>query len=96
MDGRPQRKYYAPEDIHSPTVSTEGLFLSLGIDAKEERHVVTCDVEGAYLHASMEDVVIMMFEGDTMVDYMVASDPKNMDLTFMWQRMEIRYCMCNY
>jgi hypothetical protein len=74
-DGRPQRKYYAPEDVHSPTVSTEGLFLSLGIDAKEERHVATCDVEGAYLHASMEDVVIMMFEGD-MVDYMVATDPK--------------------
>ena len=74
-DGRPQRKYYAPEDTHSPTVSTEGLFLSLGIDAKEERHVATCDVEGAYLHASMDDVVIMMFEGD-MVDYMVATDPK--------------------
>ncbi len=29
----------------------------------------------ACLHASMEDVVIMMFEGD-MVDYMVATDPK--------------------
>ncbi len=74
-DGRPQRKYYAPEDIHSPTVSTEGLFLSLGIDAKEGRDVATCDVEGAYLHAKMEDHVIMVFEGE-MVDYMVQTDPK--------------------
>eukprot|EP00980_Cylindrotheca_fusiformis_P023895 scaffold11143_cov110-Cylindrotheca_fusiformis.AAC.1 len=34
-DGRPQRKYKAPEDVHSPTVSTEGLMTSLAIDAKE-------------------------------------------------------------
>eukprot|EP00980_Cylindrotheca_fusiformis_P023703 scaffold10817_cov108-Cylindrotheca_fusiformis.AAC.1 len=37
-DGRPQRKYTAPEDVHSPTVSTEGLMTSLAIDAKERRY----------------------------------------------------------
>eukprot|EP00980_Cylindrotheca_fusiformis_P027179 scaffold19280_cov154-Cylindrotheca_fusiformis.AAC.1 len=39
-NGRPQRKYKAPEDVHSPTVSTE-LMTSLAIDAKEHRYVVT-------------------------------------------------------
>jgi hypothetical protein len=66
-DGRPQRKYKASEDVHSPTVSTEGLMTTLAIDAKENRYVVTADVEGAYLHADMDELVIMVFEGD-MVD----------------------------
>ncbi len=73
-DGRPQRKYKAPEDVHSPTVSTEGLMTTLAIDAKERRYVVTADVEGAYLHADMDELVLMMFEGD-MVDYMVQTNP---------------------
>eukprot|EP00980_Cylindrotheca_fusiformis_P014012 scaffold3660_cov147-Cylindrotheca_fusiformis.AAC.1 len=74
-DGRPQRKYTAPEDVHSPTVSTEGLMTSLAIDAKERRYVVTADVEGAYLHANMDETVIMMFDDD-MVDYMVETNPE--------------------
>eukprot|EP00980_Cylindrotheca_fusiformis_P000262 scaffold59_cov77-Cylindrotheca_fusiformis.AAC.2 len=73
--GRPQRKYTAPEDVHSPTVSTEGLMTSLAIDAKERRYVVTADVEGAYLHADMDETVIMMFDDD-MVDYMVETNPE--------------------
>jgi hypothetical protein len=74
-DGRPQRKYKAAEDVHSPTVSTEGLMTTLAIDAKENRYVVTADVEGAYLHADMDELVIMMFDGD-MVDYMVQTNPE--------------------
>ena len=74
-DGRPQRKYKAPEDVHSPTVSTEGLMTTLAIDAKEDRYVVTADVEGAYLHADIDKLVIMVFEGD-MVDYMVQANPE--------------------
>ena len=74
-DGRAQRKYVAPEDVHSPTVSIEGLLLTLAVDAKEGRHVATADVEGAYLHADMDEVVHMVFEGE-MVDYMVQADPK--------------------
>jgi hypothetical protein len=46
-------------DVSSPTVSTEAFFLSLAIDAKEKRHVVTVDIEGAYLHASMQGEVIV-------------------------------------
>lgn len=74
-DGRPQRKHTSPEEVWSPTVSQEGMFLSLAIDAKERRHVAICDVEGAYLHADMDEFVVMVFEGD-LVDYMVKVDPE--------------------
>jgi hypothetical protein len=73
-DGRPQRDYIPQEDSTSPTISIEALMLSIAIDANEKRHVATCDVEGAYLHADMTDTVHMVFE-DNMVDYMVQANP---------------------
>ena len=60
----------SPEDVHSPTVSTECLKLLLAIDAHQGRYVVTADVVGAYLHAMMDDFVIMIFEGE-IVEYLV-------------------------
>ena len=48
--------------------------ISIAIDAKEGRHVATANVEGAYLHADMDETVIMVFEGE-MVDYMVEANP---------------------
>ena len=57
-----------------PTVSTEGLKLSLAIDAHQNRYVVTADVVGAYLHAMMDNFVLMIFEGE-MVDYLVQTNP---------------------
>ena len=49
--------------------------ISLAIDAHEGRKVSTADVEGAYLHADMDEKVIMMFDGK-MVDYMIAVNPE--------------------
>ena len=74
-DGRGQRDYIPRDEVASPTVSIEALMISLAIDAKENRHVATADVEGAYLHADMDEIVIMKFEGD-MVDYMVQANPE--------------------
>jgi hypothetical protein len=37
--------------------------ISLMIDAKERRDVATADVEGAYLHADMEDFVLLNLVG---------------------------------
>jgi hypothetical protein len=73
-DGSTQRPYVKKEDSTSPTVSIEALMISIAIDAKEGRVVATADVEGAYLHADMDDAVLMLFEGD-MVDYMVQANP---------------------
>ena len=49
--------------------------ISLAIDAHEGRKVSTADVEGSYLHADMDEKVIMMFDGE-MVDYMIAFNPE--------------------
>ena len=49
--------------------------IAIAIDAKEKRAVTTANIEGAYLHAEMDEVVIMVYEED-MVDYMVQADPK--------------------
>ena len=64
-DGRPQRKFVSKQDSASPTVSLEGLMLSLMIDAKEGRNVATADVVGAYLHANMDDFVVVKLTGKT-------------------------------
>ena len=68
-DGRPQRKFVSKEESASPTVSLEGLILSMLIDAREERDIATADVSGAYLHANMDDFVIVKLTGQT-VDIM--------------------------
>ena len=48
---------------------------TIAIDAYERRDVATCDVEGAYLHADMDELVIMVVEGN-MVDYLVQANPE--------------------
>ena len=74
-DGRPQRNYIPKEESSSPTVGTESLFLSLVIDAYEGRHIATADIAGAFLHATMEDFVLVRIDGP-MVLYLVRSNPK--------------------
>jgi hypothetical protein len=56
-------------------VSTESLFLSCVIDAKEERDVATCDIPGAFMQADMEGTVHMRLEGE-MAELIVKLDPK--------------------
>src|SRR5210317_1969002 len=38
--------------------------LSLAIDAYEKRFVAVTDIDGAYLHAHMDEFVLMIFEGE--------------------------------
>jgi hypothetical protein len=74
-DGRPQRGMYTKEQTASPTVSTDALMLSLMIDALEQRDVATADVTGAYLHADMDDFVVIKLTGDA-VDIMCKANNK--------------------
>lgn len=57
----------------SPTVSMEAVFISCGIDAKEERDVATADIPGAFMHADMEGIVRIRLEG-TMVALLLQID----------------------
>jgi hypothetical protein len=52
------------------------VFLTLTIDAKENREVVTIDIPGAFLHADSEDYVIMKMVG-MLAELMVKTNPKN-------------------
>ena len=54
-DGRPQCELYSKAETASPTCTTDGLMMSIMIDAKEKRDVATADVVGAYLNALMTD-----------------------------------------
>ena len=62
-DGRKQRDYILNSDATSPTVSTEGLLLTLAIDAYEKRYVATCDISGAFLHSDMDEEVYVVVDG---------------------------------
>jgi hypothetical protein len=62
-DGRKQRLYTNKEDTSSPTVTTEGLFLSCVIDAKEGRDVATADIPGAFMQADMDETVFVRMAG---------------------------------
>jgi hypothetical protein len=76
-DGRGQRNYISRDDATSPIVSIEALMISIAIDAKEGRAAATADVGGAYLHADMDEIVIMLFAGDRLTTWYKRT-PKNM------------------
>ena len=45
------------------------------MDAQEGREVASVDIPGAFLHATMDEKVIMRIDG-TMAELLVKSDPK--------------------
>ena len=63
-DGRKQRAYIAKEDSTAPTVSTEAVFLTAGIDALENRDVAVLNVPGAFMQADMDELVHVRFTGE--------------------------------
>lgn len=73
-DGRKQRLYKSKEETSSPTVSTDAVFLTSIIDAKEKRIVVTLDIPGAFLHADIDEVIHMRLDGP-MAELLVRVDP---------------------
>jgi hypothetical protein len=59
VDGRKQSMFELEIDLASPTVSLESLMLSCVIDANERRHVVTADIERAYLAVDIDEDAII-------------------------------------
>ena len=62
-DGRKQRAIISKEHASSPTISTEALLLTCVIDALEHRHVATTDIPGAFMHADIDELVHVRFQG---------------------------------
>lgn len=74
-DGRKQKLWVPKEHSSSSAASNEATALTLIVDAHENRDVATLDVPGAYLHADMNEFVLLKLEGQ-MVDYMVEASPE--------------------
>jgi len=74
-DGRKQRLWKSKDETSSPTVRTESVFISAVVDAHEKRHVITCDIPGAFMQADIDEVVHVKFEGE-IAELLVKVDPK--------------------
>ena len=48
------------DDISAPTATTHSVFLNSSIAAHERRHVKTVDIPGAYLHAKMTGIMVLV------------------------------------
>ena len=73
-NGSVQRDHIAKEEATSPTVTSDAIFIQGTIFAHEGRHVATCDIPGAFLHADNPDYVIMRLDG-ILAELMVKVEP---------------------
>ena len=78
-NGKETRIWHDKDESHSPTVSNEGLTLTMAIDAKEGRDKMSCDVPNAFVQTPMPKVeigkrVIMKVKG-SLVKLLVELDP---------------------
>ncbi len=89
-DGRKQRSLYDKSETASPTVATNSLMISIGIDAHERRDVGTSDIAGAYLKAYMKDYVIMKFTGVS-VDILCEMNPKYIPFVTIENGVKVLY-----
>ena len=80
-NGSAQRVWMGRDESSSPTVSTTGLFITLAVDAKENRHVATCDIPNAFIQTEMEKYdkdgqrYVMKIRG-ALVDMLVQISPE--------------------
>ncbi len=74
-NGSVQRSHVVKEEVVSPTVALESVFVMSTIDARENREVVTIDIPGAFLHAKNKDYIVMQMNG-TLAELMAKTDPK--------------------
>ena len=62
-------------DVSSPTVSSEALFATLAIAASEGRHLMSVDIEAAYLEAEMEGEPVHMILPPQLASMLVEINP---------------------
>ena len=62
-DGQKQRVYKTKEETSSPTVSKEAILLTLVINARERRQVMTIDIPGAFMQVDIDELIHVRLEG---------------------------------
>ena len=63
VDGRLQRAYISKEESKASTCSNDALMLVILQAAFEGRKIATADVQAAYLHADMDDFMVIKLQG---------------------------------
>ena len=74
-DGWKQRVYKTKEETSAPTVSIESLFLLCVIDAKEGQKVATCDIQGAFMQADIDEITHVKLKGP-LATFLTKVDPE--------------------
>ena len=80
-NGKPTREWISREDVNSPTVSSESVFITAGVDVKEERDVMSSNIPNAFIQAKLKKMknsngrVIMKITG-VLVDILVKLAPE--------------------
>jgi hypothetical protein len=74
-NGSKQREYISKESATSPTVATDSLMITAAIDVIEMRDIVALDIPGAFLHANLDEEVIMVLRGE-LAELMAKVEPK--------------------
>ena len=76
-NGKPTREWLSREDSTSPTAMLESIMLTLAIDAKEKRDVMTADVPNAFIQTEIpeEDERVFMKITGVLVDMLVELMP---------------------
>ena len=79
-NGKPTREWLGKEASSSPTVALDSLFLTMMIDAKEQRDVMTMDIPNAFIQTPIEKMdtdnkIVMKITG-VLVDLLVEDSPE--------------------
>ena len=75
VDKRPQRSYNSKEESAFPTCSNDASMLMLTQAALEQRKIHTVDVGGAYLHAEIDNFMVIKLQGQ-IIDYLCEMKPE--------------------
>jgi hypothetical protein len=67
--------YKSKEEMSSPTVSPEALFLTSVINAQERRKVITIDIPRAFMHSDMDELIHVRLEGP-LAELLATVDPE--------------------
>ena len=78
------------EDVSSPTTPITVIVIVLTIAAAENRHLVTMDVAGAYLNASMSSVVVLMYYETALVAMLCELVPEYKKFVMKGGRMMVK------
>jgi hypothetical protein len=70
-----QRDHVAKDEVTLPTVTLESVFVTLAIEVRETREVITINIPGVFLHPENEDYIIMRLNG-TLAELMAKTDSK--------------------